>query len=811
MAVNPSTVTADNAMYDAVSYYLASTLPLSGVARVYDDIQAYTGWSIRYPMVDSRLIPFSGQNTGIFYAPADLTGRVIGAGGEPTSYFTVSVVGSDGNTYAAGQLPAGVTAVNYNINYTDAFYNTMIYHTYFGYDGQEVGQVAGIPWLSSTNSQGASDPIEPGWMLEHFQVVYRTAYSCPTPNATAGSPCFMATNVPTAEKVQSKLNGTADLSLNSYFGGGEAILQYYPGVTAVGTVELPNGRPVSDARVTVYDSWGIPHMTTLTGSDGSYSLILPPGEDTVNVSTGSVNLLTQAGATHLTTFNVTVPAAYGLSLNSPTMLLPLVVKPATVQGFLTWSTSGNSGSTNPVVGATVVFWGHNLSKLTATTDASGTFGISNVPPGVYNVSIVYRGSNYTESTASALPGKTVNETESLSSGEIFGTVRLGDGAAAPGVTVSVAGNSGLAATATTNATGRYHIDDLGPGNYTVHAATTSPRQSSNPQSARLATPGANTTLNFTIVPVAPVSVEVLAGGTPVSGIPVRFTQILPPVISIGPTNNTTSAHLTQQQANTSVAMTNVDGVASLVLPEGNYSVYALGYNGSSYRAGFWSGPVGPGSTTVPALALSSASRLYGYANGTANASISLPIEVSAYDASGHVVWAFSNSTRQYLPLASRWDVLRARVEPEPRPVRPREGRGLRTDPGRPRHLTDRALDGGRAQQRHRPAVEGRDGELHPHEPGLDRDRRIERPRQRVRHPADHADRILRGGHPDVLRERDGPGVRAERPVPRFGGFPAGRDRGPIGRSAGRGNDRPHGRSDRDVGAREPHGDLGGSA
>ncbi|HEV2165907.1 MAG TPA: STT3 domain-containing protein, partial [Thermoplasmata archaeon] len=276
VAVNPATVTADNAMYDAVSYFLASTLSLSGVTKVYDDIQAYTGWSIRYPMVDSRLIPFSGSDTGIFYAPADLTGRVIGSGGEPTSYFTVSVVGSDGNTYPAGQMPPGVTAVSYNINYTQAFYNTMIYRTFFGYDGQEVGQTAGIPWLSSTNSAGQTDPIEPGWMLEHFQVVYRTAYACLQPNATSGSSCFHATNVPTAEMIHAKQNGTADTSPSGYFNGGEAILEYYPGQTVVGTVQLPNGRPVPNVHVTVYDSWGIPHMTVVTGANGTYSLVLPP-------------------------------------------------------------------------------------------------------------------------------------------------------------------------------------------------------------------------------------------------------------------------------------------------------------------------------------------------------------------------------------------------------------------------------------------------------------------------------------------------------------------------------------------------------
>ena len=88
-------------------------------------------------MTDSRLIPFSGANTGIFYAPADLTGRVINTAGLPTTFFNVTVLGSDGNYYPLGQVPADVTPVNYYINYFSPFYHSMIYRTYFGYNGTD--------------------------------------------------------------------------------------------------------------------------------------------------------------------------------------------------------------------------------------------------------------------------------------------------------------------------------------------------------------------------------------------------------------------------------------------------------------------------------------------------------------------------------------------------------------------------------------------------------------------------------------------------------------------------------------------------
>ncbi len=648
LPVNPSTITADNAMYDAVSYFLATTLSLSGVAKVYDDVQAYTGWSIRYAMVDTRLIPFSGSSTGIYYAPADLTGRVIDAGGNPQAYFTVSIVGSDGNTYLEGEQPAGVTAVSYNINYTSAFYNSMIYHIFFGYDEQEVGQGTGIPWEEES---GASDPLEPGWMLQHFQVVYRTGYACNTPNATSGSSCFYATNVPTAEMIQSKENGTADNSPDTMFSdGGEAILEYYPGQTVTGVVSLPDGRPIPNVRVTVDDAWGIPHMTTMTAADGSYSLVLPPGNDVINVTSGSLDPITQQGATLLEQYNVTVSNAYGLSYDAPTLNLPIVVKPSTVQGTLSWDEADAGGpSAVPIVGATVVLYGHNVTKLTTTSDASGTFAIRDVPPSTYNVSLLYGGMNISEPSIAPGPGSTYNETLTVSSGTIRGNVTGLDGKPVAKATVVASGPDGKVATSVANSTGFYTLVALPPGNYSVEATLASSGESSQPTAADLSGLGANVTLNLTAAPVRPVAVQVLLDGAPAANVPVRFTEIVPIVSPTAkPANNTTApAAPSQTTANSTVALTDADGVANAVLPAANYSVYALGLNGSTYYAGFWSGPIGPGSPAVPTIDLTPAAELYGQGNATANASVTSPTEVIAYDASGHETWGYTNTSGQY--------------------------------------------------------------------------------------------------------------------------------------------------------------------
>ena len=200
----------------------------------------------------------------------------------------------------------------------------------------------------------------PGWMLSHFQVVYKTAYYCPQSNATAGASCFSATNYPQAVNAAAQKGGTADTSANAYFSGGESILQYYPGQTYRGIVQLPDGTPVPGVRVTVDDSWGIPHMTTLTAKDGSFSVILPPGDDTVNVTTGSIDGLRQQGNTLLRSVAIGVPTSVGLSFNAPALVQPITLQPATFQGYVYWS-ANNSSAYLPnddtlVPGAQIVLW-----------------------------------------------------------------------------------------------------------------------------------------------------------------------------------------------------------------------------------------------------------------------------------------------------------------------------------------------------------------------------------------------------------------------------------------------------------------------
>ena len=655
LPVNPHTLTADNAMYMAMSYFLATSQTLNGVAQVYNDVQSYTGWSIRYDMTDSRLVPFSGQDTGIFYAPADLTGRVINAAGLPSTYFNVTVYGSDGNTYSLGQVPANVAPEYYSINYFAPFYNTMLYRTYFGYNGSQIGLSGGIPGLSGA---AVSDPIEPGWMLQHFQVVYKTAYYCPSAaEARNNSACFVAENQPEAEALANQTNGTADTGPDRYFQGGESMLEYYPGQTLLGSVRLTDGTPASGVRVTVFDQWGIPHMSALTSSDGSFSIILPPGNDTLNLTVGALEGLPQQGMVPLKNIHLTVSPAVGFSFNAPVLQQTITLGGGSVAGFVYWNSANSSAYTPPadtlVSGAKVVLWGPNgLTKITATTDASGAIQLSNVPPGVYNYDVIYGGHNYTQAQLAVEPApvSAANATVGLSAGAIEGFVKTPSGALAAEARVALVNASGTVLTNTTNGTGAFHFAGYAPGNYSLSASLPGTAEHSFTVRVSIANPGGGYTTNLTLATTSTVSVTLEANGGPAAGVPVQFL----PIAIYGNSSLSPLVSLANAAGNGTLGISGVNGVVSLALPLGNYSVTALGFVGTTLYSGV--GEV-VASSLAPAntvLSLGPAIRLSGSITNASGGGTTSRTVVIAYasDGSPAYTWAANNSYTFYLPAGT---------------------------------------------------------------------------------------------------------------------------------------------------------------
>ncbi|MGC2288281.1 MAG: carboxypeptidase regulatory-like domain-containing protein [Thermoplasmata archaeon] len=646
LPVNPNTLTPTNAMFDAVSWFLADSLSENGVAQVYNDIQAYTGWTIRYAMVDDRLFPFTGTNTGIFYAPADLTGRIIGADGAPTTYYSIEAVGSDGNVYPVNDVPSGISVVNYVLNQLAPFYNSMIYRIYMGYNGTDIGLSAGIPGLEGSLT---SYTPEPGWMLQHFEVAYRTAYYSPTAT-TSTSDCDLATNLPQAGVLAAKTNGTPNLGTDCYFNGGEAILEYYPGQTLSGTVALPDGTPVSGARLTVYDGWHIPHQTVLTSADGSYSVILPPGNDTLNVTSGTLQGLAQNGTQLLASISLDVNPALGFSIDAPPISHTIILQPGSVNGFVFWNATGNATynpSVDPVaVGANVTLGGAGLHNYTATTDTGGSFRLTNVAPGEYNMTVRAAGANFSEGQVAVLPGAAANATAGLVPSQLNGTVTLETGAAAVGATVSISGSTGLLETATSNASGGYSFSDLVPGNYTLKAQS-GVNLAANATPIALNETTKSVTQNLTLIPVVPVDFEVEAAGVPVPGFVVRMTPIRE-------TSGLTSGQ-SPRPSEALVFTTDATGYVHGNLPAGNYSIYGYGPVGSTFLAGFESAYLPTTGTRIPVapLELSTAASLSGTSAppaGVPSTDLSAT-QVALYDRAGNELTFFANSSGAWSVMA----------------------------------------------------------------------------------------------------------------------------------------------------------------
>jgi len=647
LPVDPQTITLDNAMYLAVSYFLAGSLSLAGVARVYDDVQAYTGWSIRYAMSDSRLFPFSGTSTGIFYAPADLTGRVINGAGLPVSFFNVTVLGSDGNTYPLGSVPASVSPVQYQINYQSPFYDSMIYRTYIGYNGTEAGLGGGIPGLSGA---AASSPVEPGWMLQHFEVVYKTAYVCPgVRNASSGSGCYYATNTPDAIATAKKTHGTADASANSYFSGGESMLAYYPGEPLIGSVRLANGTPATGLRVTVYDGWGFPHMTTLTAANGSFSVILPPGNDSISLTMGSFDALSQSDVTTVKTINITVPDAIGFSLHPQSVVLPITVGSGSVSGLVYWdiaNTHSFSPSTDTVVaGAHVRLAEGSRASFSATSDASGTFSLSGIPPGVYNFTVRIGSSSFNETSVNVTVGSAANASAGLTPGSITGQVTTVSGLASGGAIVTLSNGTSVVTTVTAGTDGSYAIRGFPPGNYSVSAVAPGTSLRSLPVLLNATNSSLPLTAALIVRSMGTAAVEVVSGGAAVPNVPVRFA----PTVAFSPSSVSSAGSVRSATTNTTVALTDASGLAQASVPAGNYSVYALGFAGTvrSVALGTISVVAGETSPTL-VLNLTPAIALSGTLPPPAPSTSTYASAVLAYPASGSgVVVAWGNATGSF--------------------------------------------------------------------------------------------------------------------------------------------------------------------
>ncbi len=478
-----------------------SRIGLNNSVQLYQQLSYDTHYFIDYFSVDTRLFPFGATNTGVFYAPAFLGGRpIIGPGvyNIPFNYYTLTASTVTGLSYPIQNLPPNTQVSSYSINYQPMFYNMTLYRFFMGYSGYDLtgaGGLQGLPGLAgsflSTPGLQNLQPL-PGWMMSHFFMAYRTAYFNPYPiQYVKDHPnSWKAIDVSTALKLlkqdPNNQNYTIDLSPQSDYGNGIVIMQYYPGAYVNGTVLLNNGEPAAGVRVSMLDRWGIPHDIAYTNSQGKYSLLAPPGNDTVVFSTGSLSSVSSRVAgigqffaeqkyavsysqamrsqalnttTGLPAFNI---AAKTMTLNA-TSISGHVFYDSTISGTF------NPGVSRLLLNASVRITNTTTGQSFTAPAKDGYYDFPAVLPGSYSFSILVGNSTIATQNESTFTYAS-NNTQNLPvyPGIVSGSATFGGGAPVAGASITIAGvRNGIRETATSTSNGSYSAGGLLPGNYTV--------------------------------------------------------------------------------------------------------------------------------------------------------------------------------------------------------------------------------------------------------------------------------------------------------------------------------------------------------
>jgi asparagine N-glycosylation enzyme membrane subunit Stt3 len=494
-----SNAASQNIMW-AVLMATISKIGLNNTVTLYQQLSGITHYYIGYFSVDTRLFPFSATDTGVFYAPALLGGRPI-AGPTvyniPYDYYTINATSTTGVSYPLQSIPPNTQIVNYSINYQPMFYNMTLYRFFMGYSAYDLTHqnLQGLPALSgSFLSIPALQNLQPlpGWMMSHFFMAYRTAYYNPYPiqyvkdHPNAWQAIDVATALKLYKQDPNNQNYTIDLSPQSDYGNGIVIMQYYPGAYINGTVLFRNGQPASGVRVTVLDQWGIPHDIVYTNSRGQYSLIAPPGNDTVVFSTGPLNSPQSvvAGIGQVVgeqTYNVSNSEAMRYNVINTTTGLPafnilaspMKLNATSVTGYVFFDNSRSGtyvpGQSPLLSNVTVRIVNTTTGQSYNTSAADGHYEFSSVLPGEYQFYLV-KGSSVIQTQNISTISYSTNTTQNIPvyPGTVTGQVMLPGGSPLAGANVTMAGvHNGVYFTVTSMSNGSFSFQQVIPGNYTL--------------------------------------------------------------------------------------------------------------------------------------------------------------------------------------------------------------------------------------------------------------------------------------------------------------------------------------------------------
>ncbi len=469
-----SDISNKNAMYVALKGLLAHKSE-SMLIKLYDDVRNYTHKDIRYFAVDYRLFPFSGRDTGIFYAPAKLGDRRIHQYGGtviPYDFYDLKAVDQYGNEYEINKVPANVHIVRYKIEYKPMFYHCMLYRTFIGYSGSDIGKRSGIPGFSP----GLYNyyPMQ-AWNLTHFKLVYRTAYWNPYKDYKNHTDAWRPIPIELALKYEREKKGTVELNppAAQVLPNDVVIVKFYEGAIIEGTIKLSTGEPLKHVRVTLYDEFGIPHTSVFTDDNGHYKLYAVAGNLTLVVSTnGNLSKLYLREKTILYRWKVNVTDEEAMRLK-PNYIIEkdIEIKPANLDGVVYFDVNRNKkldGDDVKIPNGTIELVNTTYHYNESAPIHNGYYTIKDVPPHTYNINLIINGQRFKKvAIVSIGAGNNVTKDIRLLPSYVFGNVTYPTGKPAPNATVTLRGNYAHY-TVSTDKNGTFKVLVV-PDNYTLVA------------------------------------------------------------------------------------------------------------------------------------------------------------------------------------------------------------------------------------------------------------------------------------------------------------------------------------------------------
>ena len=476
------------------------------------------GDQFRYFAVDSRLMPTSYQNTGIFYAPITLSDSRV------EDYIEIVAIynGNQITLEQASELPTEERAnLQYQLVYKRSFFDSMFYRTFIGYSGYDMGPEftdAGIPYVTGDLAQY---PPQYAWNQTHWAPVSHSVHWNPydADNISKHQRDWEVVSMDEGVVRKQSGEGVVDDAIRS-ISQGVIYIKWYAGAWVNGTVTTETGDPVPGTTITVHDGFrflggymgpdylGVPHGTTTTDENGRYSILAPFGNVTVVATNGgSLDYLTLHERNLLNQTNLFISDDASMRIGDYNFTADMTVPIAYQSGTLFLDSNQNGAydkDEDEAMGNARMFLegvkGLNVTH-NLTTYANGFYEFKNALPGEYKVTVFYDGHELENVGLITLaPGDVKKEDIPVPFSEISGSITRRDGGDAEGTEILVrylVNNQTIEREA--NAQGMYIFDDLLPGNYSVELYVPGTQPINDSVELTLAEVRS---LNYTLVPTA---------------------------------------------------------------------------------------------------------------------------------------------------------------------------------------------------------------------------------------------------------------------------------------------------------------------